>query len=52
MTSRLEVVPGVAYWPERLNRIDQAALLAEVMARVEKAPFYRPTMPKTRRCLA
>ncbi len=47
MTSRLEVVPGVAYWPERLNRIDQAALLAEVMARVEKAPFYRPTMPKS-----
>lgn len=45
MTSRLEVAPGVAYWPERFVPVGQRALLAEILARVEVAPFYRPTMP-------
>jgi alkylated DNA repair protein (DNA oxidative demethylase) len=45
MTSRLEVAPGILYWPERFAAPEQAALLAEIMARVGVAPFYRPTMP-------
>jgi alkylated DNA repair protein (DNA oxidative demethylase) len=44
-TRPLEVAPGVAYWPERFTFAEQAALLAAILARVEKAPFYRPTMP-------
>jgi alkylated DNA repair protein (DNA oxidative demethylase) len=47
MTGRVEVAPGVIYWPERLTPQEQSALLAEIMARTEKAPFYRPTMPGT-----
>ena len=45
MMRRLEVAPGVAYWPERFSPAEQTALLAQIQARVEKAPFYRPTMP-------
>jgi alkylated DNA repair protein (DNA oxidative demethylase) len=52
MTRRLEVAPGVAYWPERFNPAQRDALLAEVLTRVEKAPFYRPTMPGSGRPLS
>jgi alkylated DNA repair protein (DNA oxidative demethylase) len=44
-TRRFEAAPGVAYWPERFSPSEQAALLGQILARVEKAPFYRPTMP-------
>ena len=47
MAARLEFAPGVAYWPERFHPAEQAALLGEILARVEKAPFYRPAMPKS-----
>jgi alkylated DNA repair protein (DNA oxidative demethylase) len=47
MRERLEVAPGIVYWPERLTAQEQSALAAEIRARVEKAPFYRPTMPGT-----
>jgi alkylated DNA repair protein (DNA oxidative demethylase) len=44
-TRPLDVAPGVTYWPERFNAAEQVGLLAEILARVEKAPFYRPAMP-------
>jgi alkylated DNA repair protein (DNA oxidative demethylase) len=43
--TRLEVAPGVHYWPERLGPAEQAALLEEILTRAAVAPFYRPTMP-------
>jgi DNA oxidative demethylase len=47
MSKRLELAPGIVYWPERLDKTEQAALLAEIMARISDAPFYRPAMPGT-----
>ena len=44
---RVEVAPGVVLWPERLSPNEQRALVADVLARVEQAPFYRATMPKS-----
>lgn len=36
---------GFRLWPGALSPADQAALLADVLAAVEAAPFYRPTTP-------
>lgn len=36
---------GFRLWPGALSAADQAALLAEVLAAVEAAPFYRPVTP-------
>jgi alkylated DNA repair protein (DNA oxidative demethylase) len=41
----VKLAPGVALWRERLSRAEQEALVADVMARVTEAPFYRPLMP-------
>lgn len=45
--NRVDVAPGVVLWPERLSLDEQRALIAEVLARVEQAPFYRAAMPKS-----
>ncbi len=45
MVSALPVGPGIVLLRERLDRRQQEALVAEVLARAEAAPFYRPTMP-------
>jgi alkylated DNA repair protein (DNA oxidative demethylase) len=45
--SRIALGPGIALWPGRLSPDEQRMLLAEVLARVEAAPFYRATMPRT-----
>ncbi|MBV8976706.1 MAG: alpha-ketoglutarate-dependent dioxygenase AlkB [Alphaproteobacteria bacterium] len=42
---RLDVAPGVVLWHGRLDAGAQRALLDDVLARVELAPFYRPRMP-------
>ena len=47
MSQRLQVAPGVDLWPLRLDPTEQAALLGDVLARIEKAPFFDPTMPRT-----
>ena len=47
MVKPLMLADGVALWREYLPRAAQTALLDEVMARVEEAPFYRPAMPKS-----
>ena len=36
---------GFRFWPGALSASGQADLLAEVMAAVEQAPFYRPVTP-------
>jgi alkylated DNA repair protein (DNA oxidative demethylase) len=45
--SKLDVMPGVILWPEALACAEQEALVREIFARVEEAPFYRPVMPKS-----
>jgi alkylated DNA repair protein (DNA oxidative demethylase) len=47
MVSALSVAPGIALWRERFDRREQDALIAEIFARAERAPFYRPTMPNS-----
>jgi alkylated DNA repair protein (DNA oxidative demethylase) len=42
---RAELAPGVVLWPGRLGSAEQGALLADVLRRIEGAPFYRPAMP-------
>ena len=41
------LAPGVTLWREYFGRAAQAALLGEVLARVEEAPFYKPSMPNS-----
>jgi alkylated DNA repair protein (DNA oxidative demethylase) len=45
VTAPLHIAPGILLWRERLDRTAQAELLADVLARVREAPFYRPQMP-------
>ena len=45
LRNKLEVAPGVFLWPQALDGVAQAALIAEVKVRAEVAPFYRPQMP-------
>lgn len=43
----MELVPGVILWPGRLMPQQQAALVADILARTAGAPFFHPTMPGT-----
>lgn len=45
MSNPVALAPGVSLWRERFDRSAQHALLADVLTRVERAPFYRPQMP-------
>ena len=47
MVKPLALAPGVVLWREYYSRPAQQTLLAEVLARVEAAPFYRPVMPRS-----
>jgi len=49
VSQRLSVAPGVTLWPLRLDPPEQAALLKDVLAGIEQAPFFDPTMPRTGR---
>ncbi|MEW6123705.1 MAG: alpha-ketoglutarate-dependent dioxygenase AlkB [Pseudomonadota bacterium] len=44
---RLELAPGVVWWPAYLDRPAQEALLAEVEAGLAVAPLFTPRMPRT-----
>jgi len=44
---RIEVGPGIFYWPGRLDRAAQQTLLGAITARVARAPFFRPRMKGT-----
>jgi len=46
-SSGLSVSPGVRLWPGYLDRAAQERLIAEVAVRTERAPFYRPRMPRS-----
>ncbi len=41
------MIEGFRLLPEHLSPAAQQALLADVLARIEAAPLYRPTMPRT-----
>jgi len=45
--TQIQLAPGMILWPGRLSGPEQNELLADVLARIESAPFYRPTMPRT-----
>ena len=47
MSQALAVAPGVTLWPLRFDAREQAALLDDVLAGIERAPFFDPTMPRT-----
>ncbi|HEY8696925.1 MAG TPA: alpha-ketoglutarate-dependent dioxygenase AlkB [Rhizomicrobium sp.] len=42
---RLEIGPGISLWREALDRAAQQSLVADILARAEQAPFYKPRMP-------
>ena len=42
---RLTVAEGIVLWPQAFDPAAEAALLAEVLAKIEIAPFYKPIMP-------
>ena len=46
-TLKLTVAPGIFLWREKLSGVEQKSLLADVWARLEDAPLYRPVMPNT-----
>lgn len=43
--SVIAIAPGVTLWRERFSKSEQKTLLDEVLACIERAPFYRPVMP-------
>lgn len=45
--TKFDIAPGITLWPGALDASSQAALVAEVLARVGAAGFYRPTMPRS-----
>ena len=45
MVKPVTLLPGVMLWREKFSRAEQQALMAEVLARLEIAPLYRPRMP-------
>ncbi len=42
-----EIRPGAILWKSLLSPHEQSTLLSEVMARVTRAPFFQPKMPRT-----
>ncbi len=47
MVKPAALAPGVSLWREYFDRAAQQSLLREVLTGVERAPFYRPVMPKS-----
>ncbi|MEO7055089.1 MAG: alpha-ketoglutarate-dependent dioxygenase AlkB [Rhizomicrobium sp.] len=41
----MAIAPGVTLWREKFSKNEQEALLQDLLARIEGAPFYRPVMP-------
>lgn len=42
---KLTVAEGIVLWPQAFDPAAQAALLDEVLAKIEIAPLYKPIMP-------
>lgn len=47
MIEGLSVAAGVTLWPSGLGAGEQSELVDAVRARIEAAPFFDPTMPRT-----
>lgn len=47
LANKLIISEGIYLWPTALDAAAQRALVAEIFAHAEDAPFYRPVMPKT-----
>jgi len=45
--THLEPARGTFVWPDLLSRSAQEALLAELRGKIQAAPLFSPTMPKT-----
>jgi alkylated DNA repair protein (DNA oxidative demethylase) len=45
----IALAAGVRLWRDRISADAQRELVAEIFARSQAAPFYRPTMPRTDR---
>ena len=43
----LALAPGVTLWPLRLDADEQKTLLGDVLSRIDQAPYFDPTMPRT-----
>ncbi|HMF69340.1 MAG TPA: alpha-ketoglutarate-dependent dioxygenase AlkB [Phyllobacterium sp.] len=43
----LLLAPGIRYFPEHFDAVEQAALVEDIRAVVNEAPLYVPAMPKT-----
>ncbi|QTL03875.1 alpha-ketoglutarate-dependent dioxygenase AlkB [Aquabacter sp. L1I39] len=44
---KLELAPGCLWWPGRLDRCQQEALLSQVESGLAQAPLFTPRMPRT-----
>ena len=47
MVRPLEIAPGVVLWREYFSRSQQKELIDDVLLRLERAPLYRPVMPRS-----
>ena len=47
LSKALPIAAGITLWPAALAAETQAALVADVLERLQLAPFYRPTMPRS-----
>jgi alkylated DNA repair protein (DNA oxidative demethylase) len=47
MVSRIDIAPGVTWWPRNLDEHAQRTLLACVLEAERAVPFYRPRMPRS-----
>jgi len=46
MTNRVEVKPGVIYFPQLLDRAAQESLRDEIYAAIHSAELFQSTMPR------
>jgi alkylated DNA repair protein (DNA oxidative demethylase) len=47
VVTKFEIAPGVVLWGAWFDRAAQRALVETVFALAQRAPFYRPTMPRS-----
>ncbi|MGN6149633.1 MAG: alpha-ketoglutarate-dependent dioxygenase AlkB [Rhizomicrobium sp.] len=45
LSNKIDVADGVTLWPQAFDAEAQAALVADIFAKIETAPFYKPVMP-------
>lgn len=45
LATKIEIAPGISFWPGALNEVAQTSLIEDVFVRVREAPFYKPFMP-------